>query len=85
MSFSNTFAFAVARAVDVATASVFSKHVDVTISSECDIALETHGSPFLQRLGHLLNWISANHTRNARLSDIADAQNVIAYLTLPKK
>ena len=39
MSFSNTFAYAVARAVDVATASVFTKETDCTISSLCDVAL----------------------------------------------
>jgi hypothetical protein len=84
VSFYNTFAFAVARATDVATASVFSRHVDVTISSECDMALLTNSNPFLQKLGHLLNWISPGHTASARQSDIADAQAVIAYLTLLK-
>jgi hypothetical protein len=97
MSFSNTFAYAVARAVDVATASVFTKETDCTISSLCDVALETGGSPFLQRLGRVLNWIqpakpatatapaTPYHTREARLSDIAKAQAIINYLTLPAK
>jgi hypothetical protein len=83
MSFSNTFAFAVARAVDVATASTFTKHIDCTISSLCDVALLTDGSPFLQRLGKVLNWISTGHTAAARTADIQDAHEVIAFLTLP--
>jgi hypothetical protein len=85
MSFSNTFAYAVARAADVATASVFTKHTDCTISSLCDVALEKNGDRALQRLGRVLNWIRPGHTREARLSDIAKGQAIVDYLSpVPK-
>lgn len=80
MSFSQTFAYAVARAVDVATASVFTHHTDVTISSLCDVALERNGSPFLQRLGRVLNWIQPGHTAAARQSDIDKGLAIVNFL-----
>lgn len=97
MSFSQTFAYSLARGVDVLTATVFTHETDCTISSLCDVALDTNGEPFLQKLGRLLNKIqpavaatattpaSPYHTREARLSDIAKAQNIIQFLTpVPK-
>ena len=93
MSFSNTLAFAVARAVDVATASVFTKETDCTISTLCDVALERNGEQFLQRLGRLLNRIQPGspatattpaipcHTRAARISDYTKGQAIVAFLS----
>ena len=81
MSFSQTFAYAVARAVDVATASVFTHETDCTISSLCDVALEKNTEPFLQKLGHVLNRIQKGHTAEARASDIAKAKAIIAFLS----
>lgn len=81
MSFSNTLAFAIARAADVATASVFTQYKDVTISTECDVALgSANGHPFLKRLGKTLNWISPGHTKGARQADIANAKAALAYM-----
>ena len=84
MSFSQTFAFSLARAVDVATATVFTHETGCTISAMCDVALEKNGDPFLQKLGRLLNKISKGHTRAARLQDIANALAILNYLRLPK-
>lgn len=80
MSFSQTFAYAVARAVDVATASIFTHHTDVTISSLCDVALERNGNQFLQRLGRLLNHIQSGHTAEARQSDIDKGLAIVNFL-----
>lgn len=83
MSFYNTLAYSVARSVDVATASVFTRHTDCTISSLCDVALVSGGPPFLQKLGRLLNRISPGHTASARQEDIGMAQNILQYLCPP--
>ena len=94
MSFSNTVAYSLARGGDVLTATLFTHHTDCMISSLCDVALDTNGSPFLQRLGRILNRIqpaqpatattpaTPYHTREARLSDIAKGQAIVDYLRL---
>lgn len=80
MSFSQTFAYSVARAVDVATASVFTKHTDCTISTLCEVALQTQKSPFLQALGKALNWIQKGHTASALQSDYDKGQAIVSFL-----
>lgn len=85
MSWSNTYSHTLAIGVDMLTASIFWNDTDVCVSSLCGLQLRRvialQGSNwFLVQLGHLLNWIQADHCELSIAADIARANATLALL-----
>lgn len=86
MSWSNTYSYTLAIAVDMLTASVFWNKTDVCVSSLAGLNLRRRAAGlgtnwFLYHLGLLLNRIQTNHCELSIQGDLARANSTITLLS----
>lgn len=81
MSVEQTWVYKAIRAVDIFGAAVVFRDTDVTISSECGLALRRPAPPRWARwLGAFLNWVQPGHCEIAIAADIQRAKDALALL-----
>ena len=79
---SGAYWFKVLIAVDIFACALLLRDSDLTISSDCGLALRAtpDGTQFLCRLGRFLNAISKDHCETAIANDLLAAQQAVERL-----